>query len=376
MNEEKKSKDSIQSEALAAIRGKNRSGVEVSMGVGKCMLGLKDMASIYTETSRYLVIAPKKAIYKSWLDDMNNFKFEYLKDHVKFNTYRSLIKEDYDYDVVYLDECHSLKGTHNPWLLEYIKKGGRVVGLTGTYPVYKNTEKGKMCNYYCPKVYVYKTDDAIEDSILNDYKIVVHELMLSEKANIPMKGQYGDYMTSEMKDYQYWCSRVEDANSDQQKAIAGIQRMKSLQKASTKESYAKLLTEAQTDKTIVFANTQAQADRICGASFHSSNADSEYNLTAFKKGHITKISAVEQLSEGVSVPDLKVGVIMHSYANNRKAPQKIGRLLRLNPNDTATIHVLCYVNSVDKVWVKAALKGFNQDKIEWIKPLYHAGVHY
>jgi len=376
MTKIKKDKNSIQAEALAAIKGKNRSGVEVSMGVGKCMLGLKDMASTYTDTSKYLVIAPKKTIYNSWLDDMKAFKFDYLKNHVKFNTYRSLTKEDYDYDVVYLDECHSLKGSHNPWLLEYIKRGGRVVGLTGTYPVYKNTEKGKMCNYYCPKVYVYKTDDAIEDNILNDYNIVVHELMLSDKSNIPMKGQYGDYFTSEMKDYQYWTSRVENANHEKERAIAGIQRMKALQKAPTKEAYAKLLLEAQDDKTIIFANTQAQADRICDASYHSKNNDSEYNLTAFKKGHITKISAVEQLSEGVSIPGLKTGIIMHSYANNRKATQKIGRLLRLNPDDTATIHILCYTNCIDKTWVTTALREFNQDKIKWTKALYHAGVHY
>jgi len=376
MTEEKKTKDSIQAEALAAIKGKNRSGVEVSMGVGKCVLGLKDMASTYTDTSRYLVIAPKKTIYNSWTDDMGTFKFDYLKDHIKFNTYRSLIKEDFDYDVVYLDECHSLKGTHNPWLLEYIKSGGRIVGLTGTYPIYKNTEKGKMCNYYCPKVYVYKTDDAIDDNILNDYSIIVHELTLTDKSNIPMKGQYGDYFTSEMKDYQYWTNRIESANSEKDRAIAGIQRMKSLQKAPTKEAYAKLLLEAQDDKTIIFANTQAQADRICKNSFHSNNDDSDYNLIAFKKGHITKISAVEQLSEGISVPGLRTGIIMHSYANNRKAPQKIGRLLRLNPDDTATIHILCYTNCVDKTWVKAALKGFNQEKITWIKPLYHDGVHY
>ena len=34
MTEKKKNKDSIQAEALAAIKGKSRSGVEVSMGVG------------------------------------------------------------------------------------------------------------------------------------------------------------------------------------------------------------------------------------------------------------------------------------------------------------------------------------------------------
>jgi hypothetical protein len=43
-----------------------------------------------------------------------------------------------------------------------------------------------------------------------------------------------------------------------------------------------------------------------------------------------------------------------------------GRLLRLNPNDKSTIHVLCYVDSVDRDWVAAALEDYDQTKITWI----------
>ena len=88
----------------------------------------------------------------------------------------------------------------------------------------------------------------------------------------------------------------------------------------------------------------------------------------YKDGSITKLSAVEKLSEGVTVPNLKTGIIMHAYANNRKASQKIGRLLRLNPDDVATVHILCYYNSIDRQWVESALKHLDQSKIKWIEP--------
>ena len=83
------------------------------------------------------------------------------------------------------------------------------------------------------------------------------------------------------------------------------------------------------------------------------------------KGDIQKLSAVEQLSEGVTIPNLKVGIIMHAYSNNRKAAQKIGRLLRLNPNDKSTVHILCYKNTIDEQWVTSALEDFDQSKIIW-----------
>ena len=33
---------------------------------------------------------------------------------------------------------------------------------------------------------------------------------------------------------------------------------------------------------------------------------------------------------------------MHAYGNERKTAQRIGRLLRLNPSESAVCHILCY----------------------------------
>jgi superfamily II DNA or RNA helicase len=72
-----------------------------------------------------------------------------------------------------------------------------------------------------------------------------------------------------------------------------------------------------------------------------------------------------QLNEGVNIPNLKQGIIMHAYGNERKAAQRIGRLLRLNPDDKAIVHVLCYKDTIDEKWVTDALEGFDQSKVEW-----------
>ena len=122
-------------------------------------------------------------------------------------------------------------------------------------------------------------------------------------------------------------------------------------------------------KCIVFANTQAQADRICKHSYHSGNDQSEENLELFSDGRIDKLSCVLQLSEGVTIPGLKSGIIMHAYGNNRKTAQRIGRLLRLNPTETAVCHILCYNDTIDKNWVNQALKGFDKTKIKFFNPL-------
>jgi superfamily II DNA or RNA helicase len=142
-------------------------------------------------------------------------------------------------------------------------------------------------------------------------------------------------------------------------------RMKAMQTYPRKEKYAKLLLESINSKCIVFANTQEQADRICKDSYHSTNSESKENLIKFKHGEITKLSCVLQLSEGVNIPELRQGIIMHAYGNERKSAQRIGRLLRLNPDETATIHILCYMDTIDEKWVKEAIEGYDESKITW-----------
>ena len=358
-------KTDIQSDALAALLPFNNAGAEISMGVGKCLLGLKHMDHFFTGKEHFLVAAPKKSIFQSWLDDAHEFGYEHLIPYITFTTYLSLPKQDLEYTVVYLDECHSLLYNHEPWLSSFT---GRVVGFTGTWPGYIHSEKGKMVERYCPLKYIYKTDEAVDDDILNDYRIVVHMLNLSRVVNYEVETRTKSWTTSEYKDYAYWCKRLDESPGGKDEEIARIMRMKALQNYPTKEVYAKSLLSIAKNKVILFANTQVQADALCSHSYHSKNPLSEDNLQEFKTGTITQLSAVFQLNEGVNIPDLKSGILMHAYANNRKAAQRIGRLLRLNPDQCATAHILCYMDSIDREWTQSALADFDQAKITWHDP--------
>jgi superfamily II DNA or RNA helicase len=148
--------------------------------------------------------------------------------------------------------------------------------------------------------------------------------------------------------------------------IAAVMRMRVMMDFKTKEEYASyLLTNVVKDKCIIFCNTQEQSDRLCPYSYHSNNEFSNLHLDAFKVGKIQQLSCVAQLSEGVTVPDLKCGIIMHAFGNERKSNQRIGRMLRLNPDETATVHILCYQNTKDEDWVEEALKDLDPEKITY-----------
>ena len=354
-------REEIQAEALKATEGKQRCSIVLGTGVGKTLVGLKHMQLYTTPLMRTLVVAPKKSIFQSWKDDATKFDMLEQLSRITFTTYLSLNKHNpADYDAVYLDEAHSLLDSHRGFLQLY---KGKIIGLTGTPPRYKDSEKGRLIQEFCPVIYTFKADDAIEQGILNDYQIIVHELELSNEKNYSVVMKNKSFMSSEVQNYNYWGQRLETGSGPVH--ILRVMRMKAMMEYASKEKYTKMLMDSINTKCIVFANTQDQADRLCSHSYHSNNPNSEENLEMFKDGSITKLSSVMQLNEGVNIANLKQGIIMHSYGNERKASQRIGRLLRLNPDDKAIVHILCYMNTVDEKWVKEALEDFDQTKIIW-----------
>jgi len=361
-------RESIQAEALQVILNNKRAGLGISMGVGKTRVALQHLVAKYNPLLSVLVVAPKRTIFKAWEDEMVKMGVEHLNDHITYTTYLSLHKQDASaYDIVYLDECHSLLMSHEKFLALYT---GPIVGLTGTPPVRKGTDKYFMVNKYCPIKYEFSVDDASDSGILNQYQIIIHQLHLSDDRTLKKNKKDGGYWyTSEVSDYDYQTGRLEQANTMAQKKFAGVMRMRSVMDYATKENYTKNLLGNMEQKCIVFANTQKQADRICKHSFHSKNKLAEENLELFSDGRINHLSCVLQLSEGISIPNLKQGVILHSYGNEKKSAQRIGRLLRLSPDQTATCHILCYMNTVDEQWVTSALEGFDKTKIRYYNPL-------
>tara|TARA_R110000823_G_scaffold103745_5_gene221319 strand:+ start:3754 stop:4848 length:1095 start_codon:yes stop_codon:yes gene_type:complete len=354
-------RDKVQAKALKATENKSRCGLGLATGVGKTLVALNHLENNYSPMLEILVVAPKLSIFDSWRAEAQKFDKENLLNNIKFTTYLSLNKQNpNDFDIVYLDECHSLLDSHRNFLDKY---KGKILGLTGTPPKYDNSTKGKLVKEYCPIVYEFVTDSAVENNILNDYQIIVHELELSTKNNYLVEMKTKSFKTSEQKNYDYWCNRIDLRQGSMQ--MLRVMRMKAMMEYPSKEQYARLLFNSVKDKCILFANTQNQADRLCDYSYHSKNPDSERNLKMFKEGTIINLSSVMQLNEGVNIPNLKQGIIMHAYGNERKSAQRIGRLLRLNPDEKAIVHILCYKHTVDEKWVKTALEDLDQSKIEW-----------
>ena len=132
-------REEVQNHALSILKVNNRCSLGISMGVGKTRIAYKHMLGHYNSFAEFLVVAPKHSIIQTWIDESKKIGCEELLQHITFSTYRSLNKHNpNDFDVVYLDECHSLLQTHEPFLKVFT---GNIVGLTGTPPKRRGTEK-------------------------------------------------------------------------------------------------------------------------------------------------------------------------------------------------------------------------------------------
>lgn len=356
-----KSKDQIQKEVEQVFEENNRCTVAGSMGVGKTRMGVEDMDRHYSDYLRVLVAGPKISTFKTWLDELTEVQKNYLLPHIKYTTYASLHKQSSNYDIVYLDEIHNLTEKHIPWLAGF---KGKIRGFTGSMPRARS-KKAKMISTFAPVKYVYSTDEAVEDKILNDYRIVVHMLDLDARKTLKVKAKTGEFYTSELSSYMWWTSKLDDAATSSEEQKLRLMRMKALMSFPSKENYAKILQTRIRNKCLVFANSKVQADRVCTHAHYSGNKDNDINLALFKEGRIRRLSCIHQLSESINIPELREAIIMHSYSSSSKAPQKLGRLLRLAVDETGILHILCYKGTIDEDWVKMAISPYDPDKIIW-----------
>jgi len=358
----------LQDKALQIIGNQYNIGLDIGTGGGKTLLGLRHMNNLFHNSVSFLVLVPKTSIQNDWIREAKTHGYEHLLSYITFANYRSIKKQSLDHNWAYADECHSLKYSHAEWLDSYRLNGGKLLGLSGTYPK-RQGEKLEMCNTYCPKIFSYDINQAIDEGMLNNYKIYVHMLKLSHHHTIIKKKKNGGiWKTSETKDYKYWCNKINNTENQSNKMMLRILRMKAMQQYPTKIEYTKSILKKIDHKAIIFTTTQKQADELCKYSYHSNNKDSEKNLKMFSEGKIYRLSCVEQLSEGKTIPKLKVGIITHAYSNDTKTRQKIGRFLRLSPEETAIIHILCYEETIDSHWIKSALSTFKQHQIKIFKP--------
>lgn len=348
MREEIELRNKIQEEAISKALHNQYGTIVCPVRTGKTLIGLR----IAQNYRKVLVSYPNRSIYESWKDDSR--KFNINDDHITYTTHLSLSKHNLsDFDIVILDELHSVSISQINTILENIPK--RMIGLTATPSNFG--EKASFMRKYLPIIYELKLSETV--GILNkDYLIKIHLLQPSRIKNIRLArgGTWSEYDKIKFFERKYQNSK---RFTDMLFLIRAISTSK------TKLDHLIKLSK-EIDRGLFFVNDINQCEETGLAAYHSKESTSEDNLKLFQEEKINKLVTISQLKQGITFKNLNDLVILHTYSSNNQAHQKLGRALNYS-EEIANIHILCLKDTYDEKWVKSSLEDMDQEKIIYIK---------
>lgn len=335
----------VQAEAKEALLKHNYGSVDISMRLGKSLLGL----NIAENFDSVLVSYPNTPILNSWVSDAEKFNKDI--SNIEFTTHLSLVKKDLSkYKLLIIDEGQLMSVNQYNYVLANLPE--KVYMLTGTIP--NSGDKKSIINKYFPIRYTKKLSETT--GITNkDYTITVHLLEPDKKNNIKLKS---GKMWSESSKIKFFDNKYTETNDFR----FMIQLIQVIAYSKTKLNYFKKLADSL-ERCILFVETMKQCKELKFPTYHTKESKSLQNLEDFIAGKIDKLSSISQLQSGITIPNVNKCIILHSYSSNAKSQQKIGRILNINGEEKAEVHILALKGTRDEKWVMNALQDFDKSKI-------------
>lgn len=360
---------------------------ELATGTGKTKLALDTLHSLYTPTSKILIVIPRLVLIDNWKEEFRKWAYNDMLQSVSFTTYVSLPKHKGQWDIVIFDEAHHLSDRCQYALRSYTIK--HCIFLSATL----KKEHKDFIHYYCKKDLEYisvSTKKAIVREVLAEPEVILVPLELDNKRQDiilvkhgPKKGEKPLIVPYEKKwDYRKYkgalsfrCTQRQyyyemSSLIDWYKKKNYIPQMKTiwLHKCGVRLQWLSMMKILYTRKIIqhlpsrfvVFCNSIAESQ-----AFHIPVVNSKsgtYNLTKFNNKEIDSMAAVNILNEGLNLVDCKIGVFNAINSSEVLQVQKLGRILR---HDSPTIIIPYFKDTREEEIVKKWLEGFNKNMIKY-----------
>lgn len=361
--------------------GPYRATIVASTGFGKSKIAI-DILKHKLPKKVLLMVNSTDLRDTSWRDEFEKFNFlEYYENNVETVTYQLAYKwksEDKDLTDYFIvaDEIDFAADVPELSKFFYEFPTNPILGLTG----FITESKKDWFTRHLPVFTVLTADQAQEDNILNNIHFVFVKYDLSKNPNdVTIKyfkdGVQKTFTQSENSAYDYkhaeyvkWIARKEIATKamindeisyeeytkeintcgymiekvTRDRADLLVNSVSSAQ--MTKKLIAHVQSQNTDDKIIVFSKRVAQSIKICGKENSYNGKLSKDKATKmfndFKSGDLKLLGVCDKLNRGVNIDRLTVGIFESFFGSNTKAVQRFGRLMRLHPDEMATVYIL------------------------------------
>ena len=313
----------------------------------------------YKGAPKVLVLYPNIDIKKSWEDECT--KIECPMD-ITYCTFASMEKvKDGDWDYVVFDEAHLIPPDTKLIIAGDIARDYKhVIFASGTY---NRTTLADIKIYTgLPMIVSYTTEQAIEDGLISDYTVYIHQYDLDPLT----KRQFGKirkWWNTDVEELERLTAAVERLHGEK-KMLAALARMRFI---NSNESLLQALFRWMRDnhgkRFIMFTENEKFGKKVKIPMFNSKSKDDSV-LKEFQKGFINRLCLIKKGSAGVTYPNLDNILITSINSNGETLEQMLGRSLLLD-TEHSDIHIFVTDKKFQLEWLKSALYNINEDKIVW-----------
>lgn len=321
------------------------------------------------KVGRVLIFAPRNDIFEGWKSDFQKFCIGYplYFDFITFTSIKKLNTEIWNVTLVIIDEPHELSVNQQVALAEKLKGyKGPVLGLTGTLT--NKTKNELYDNLNLDTCYIYTIEQGVDDGILVDYQMFIHQVPLDNKS-----GRFGAKLNYTEKRWFDSAAKIKDSSDDPRtKHMMNLRMINTIQNSLAKMNKTRqLIQKYSNDRLLVFCGVTEVADKLGIPAYHSKAKEKELFLD-FCIGGINgtnQLATIKMMQAGVTINPINKGIVNYMSGNPEDSAQKICRFLGFeynNPSKKAEVHIISTNESFELVRLKTGLAFFDQSKITYI----------
>jgi len=323
-----------------------RAMIKATMRFGKSKVVLDFLKKTGVENyyKNVYIIVPKVINVESWKTERNKW-FPELK--ITVLNYKSIFRMENPSFVIF-DEIHNF--TINQYnKIKNTLKGIDIIAITATLPR-EQEKKDILKELDLDIVYKINLETSIDLKIVNNFEINVIYSKLSTNLDIRVKTGKYDFTTSETKSYRYLTKAIAKTPT----MLKRLNRSRFLYTLKSKTEVTKKLLKLfkKDKKIIIFTKSIDIAKELCENTIHSKNNNNDNILRQFINNDINKISTVNMLNEGVTIPDIDTVIIESFDSNSNNLLQRIGRSLQYKKDKIVKVIIMVTKDTIEEKWLE------------------------
>ena len=307
-----------------------------------------------------LVGYPNVDIKKSFIDECD--KLDYYPN-IHYSTYKSLYKlQDNKYDYIIFDEAHTIPPDNIlPIVSKITKNNDKVILASGTYS--EDTLLNLKLSTGLQQIVNYSTDNAINDGIVNNFKVEVHLFKLDNTKSVQFGGLKKWYST----DYKE-CLRMSkkvDESFGKDKMMIALFRMKMINSCQSLIRNVQQWIKNNPDKRFILFTGDEKVGMNYNIPMFNSKSKNNDVLKDFQEYRSNSLCLIKKGGTGVTYKGLDTILITDINSNSETLEQRCGRSLLFEEGKESTVHIFCSTEDFQMRWLESSLKSINPDRINY-----------